>query len=269
MQEIKLLAMDLDGTLLNSKKEVSPYTKRMLWKMHEKKIPIVISSGRMMEAIDKFQKMIGFRCYRSALNGAYILDDNNQIMQNCTFPDTDFRNILNYLEGKEVYFNVSSIDTLYCRSELFEARKRNYGVNTKVLSGHEMIHDNKIKGNRIIVETKNSILLTEIRKFLLENFRLEITKSEECNIELMPESINKGSGLEKICCQLNIPLCFSAVFGDGENDVSMFQKAGLKIAMGNATDILKNISDFVTKSNDEDGIALAIEHFLSLSCISI
>lgn len=264
MHEIKLLAMDLDGTLLNSKKEISAYTRRALWQIHEKEIPVVLSSGRMMEAINKFQKMVGFNCYRSALNGAYILDAENGAVEDCAFSDEELKAILNYLKGKDVYFNISCTDILYCRSDPAKEEKRNYGVNTKVLSCCEMIEDDQLKGNRIIIETKRADLLEEIKKFLLKNFKFEITKSEEHNIEVTPESINKGTGIEKICHHLNIPLSSVAVFGDGENDLSMFQKAGITIAMGNATDTLKRFSDFITKSNDEEGVAYAIEHFLFL-----
>lgn len=251
---INLIAVDLDGTLLNDKKNVSTYTINTLKILSSMGIPIVLTSGRMMEAIDKFQKMIGIRCYRSSMNGSYILGKYNEIIHNKIINSIDVKRIISYLGRKEVFFNISSTDTLYCRKDNVCRDNRNYGVNTKYLSCEQML-DDEILANRIIIEEDNIEKLNKITVYLLEHFEIEISKSEKNNIEVTKRGVNKGSGLNEICKHLSISPESTLAFGDNENDISLFKCAGTSVAMENAVENLKQLANYITCSNNQDGVA--------------
>lgn len=262
MRKVKLIAMDLDGTLLNDRKEITQYTVETLRKIREQNIILVISSGRMMEAINKFQAAIGLKCYRSSMNGAYIVDEESRPIFSKQFQPEVLQEIISLLAKKKVFFNLSTEDTLYCLSENDVLKRRNYGVKTKYLTSEEMLSGTPKKVNRFIVETTNMSLLHEISKHIQKEYHLEITKSAKHNIEVMPEKVNKGNGLSKICSYVGIHRVNTLVFGDGDNDMSLFEAAGVKVAMKNACAALKNKADIITESNNDDGVAKVLQTLL-------
>lgn len=262
MQKVELVAMDLDGTLLNDQKEITQFTVETLMKIKEQNIILVISSGRMMEAINKFQAALGLKCYRSAMNGAYIVDEESRPIFSKQFQPEVLQEIVSHLVEKKVFFNLSTEDTLYCLSEDEVLKRRNYGVKIKFLTAEEMLSGTPEKVNRLIVETTNMSLLHEISDYIQKEYHLEITKSARHNIEVMPEKVNKGNGLRIICSHVGIPRLNTLVFGDGENDMSLFEVAGIKVAMMNACASLKNKADIITESNNDDGVAKVLRTLL-------
>lgn len=94
----------------------------------------------MMEAINKFQATIGLKCYRSAMNGAYMVDEESRPIFLKQFQPEVLQEIVSLLVEKKVFFNLSAEDTLYCLSENEELKRRNYGVKTKCLTAEEMLY---------------------------------------------------------------------------------------------------------------------------------
>lgn len=252
----KLIALDMDGTLLNDEKKITPKTKQALQKIVEKDVKVVMCTARPIYRIRDYLEELNLmksKQYTVAFNGSVIYENLNFIKL------TD-----NYLTKEQIVEilklakQVKIYTALYYENGRIE--KSEVNNETEVI---EEINEKKIYKIVFIHNPESIKHIYEEAKNRLRNI-CEITNSEPTRIEFVQRGINKAKALEYICKKNNIDSKDVIAIGDGDNDIDMIKFAGFGVAMGNAVDELKYMADYVTNSNNDDGIANVLQKFLVL-----
>ena len=270
MSNIKLCVFDLDGTLLNSKKEISEKTIEAIKKLSQHNIKYTIATGRIDILAKKYHKTIGSTLPIISCNGSIIRDlsDKTYYMEIIDF-DT-IRKLFNYFSSLKLHF------LFYTEHSILVTKNNprinfldNYNADAKDDRFKYEILDNDIekysnvKFLKSLIYTDNRNQLLEIQENLKKEFKnLSIVSSDYSLLDLMPHGVNKGNALSKLCDYLNIESEDVCVFGDNFNDIEMIKYAGTSIVPENGEEEVKAIATYVTKSNDKDGIAHAIENII-------
>lgn len=267
MNKYKLLAIDLDGTLLKEDKTISRKDKESIRKCIENDIKVVISSGRALQNIKVFAEELGIKKgYCSAFHGSTIFRSVDFKIVNETFLNNDLAKEI--LEKVKLYNNIGIM--AYTSKGLYttESNKLVEEYNNEV-KGIELI---KINSFNQIKEPISKVLVKGDRE-LLEQVRLDFKEyDDKCKsifseldlLEFVSLETNKGYSLEFIAKMENIDIKDTIAIGDNYNDIEMLQKAGLGVAVANAVDNLKNIADYITcNTNEENAISEVIEKFFS------
>lgn len=275
----KLIALDLDGTVLNNNGEISDRTVMMIKRAIEKGIHIVPSTGRSVGLICEKIKSIEGITYAIASNGAAVVDLRENKIIDSTFLTRDIlRKIISIIKEFPIVVEFYCNGDAYIDEEIF-LNPTKYKLTKDSLNlmskNHKLIKDifsaiEEGEENKWIdfIEKINIPFLKEhIRKYVFDSLssmsnELKITSSVKDNLEINSYNANKGNGLEKLSKFLKIYLEETAAIGDNNNDVEMIQKAGIGIAMGNAIEDIKKKADFITLDNDNDGVAEAISKIL-------
>ena len=264
MQPIKLIAIDLDGTLLNEKKEISEYSLSVLRRAVEAGVYITVASGRRYSDVMDFSEAIAPGQPVICANGAMAcLNDPYECVYCECLPKARLRSVVELLEKEKCYYHV------YCDDgSVMESRTANPGLKRKlncydyqgeVLTGDEMpkyVGDGALKVVTFIPDREK---VARVRSAMEKIDGLEINSSWWDNLEMLEAGVHKGAAVRALAERLNLPMEQVMAIGDNENDLSMFEVAGLSVAMGNGTDRAKESADWVTLTNEEDGVAHAIE----------
>lgn len=269
----KLIAIDMDGTLLNSKNQISKRNLSALYKAMEKGLYVVLSTGRILRSAFYYSNIIELNNPIVACNGAVVTckDEEDIIYENKINIDTS-KNIIQLADDFNMKYYFYSKDTFFTK-EFHEGIKRYYGSGGEVLT-QQGIKLEILENIPEFLETKEDAIykffFVEDDETKLSNFREElnsieginISSSRNNNIEIMNEGASKGNALEYLCNGLNIEKSQVIAIGDNENDISMLKIAGLAVAMGNGDDMIKEHSHLITGTNDEDGVAQIIEKYV-------
>lgn len=267
---IKLIAIDMDGTLLNSKKELLEETKQYFKEFHTKgtETLLVLCTGRPETGIRPYLKDLGYleeNHYIISQNGANIYESQtgNRIMD--AFVDSV--EIQKWIElGKKHGVSVMGAGVDYYYS--FDEDPTEW-----------MEFDVKIVNGSIKRITKEESLSTDFYKLLLlgdveqlnefetiipKEWRDEfyVVRSQKYLVEVLRKGVNKAFGLEKLAAALNIEPSEIASIGDAANDIEMLEYSGLAITMGNASEEVKAIADIVTDTNENNGVIKAIDRLI-------
>lgn len=267
---IKLIAIDMDGTLLNSKKELSEETKQYFKNFHNKGTDtlLVLCTGRPESGIRPYLKDLGYleeNHYIISQNGANIYESQTGKRLMDAFIDSE--EIQKWIElGKKNGISVMGAGVDYYYS--FDEEPTEW-----------MEFDVKIVNGSIKRITKEESLSTDFYKLLLlgdeeqlnefetiipKEWRNEfyVVRSQKYLVEVLKKGVNKAFGLEKLASELNIKPSEIATIGDAANDIEMLEYAGLAIAMGNASKEVKAIADIVTDTNENNGVIKAIDKLI-------
>lgn len=264
----KMIALDLDGTLTNSEKIITPDTKEALFTYQQHGGRVVLASGRPTQGIVPLAKELELEKY-----GGYILAFNGSHIVNCETGEVLFNqtltmeqtarlhdlaqqygiNILTY-EGDRIY--TEDAENEYAKIEQFIAKM-------------EMVQVPNIA--EAITTPANKCLMTGEPALVKElepkikaamGQEIEVYQSQDFFLELVPQNVDKAASLDSLLKQLHLRREDLIACGDGFNDLSMIQYAGLGVAMSNAHKDIRKAADFVTLSNDEDGVAHVLEKFV-------
>lgn len=266
--DYKLIALDIDGTLTNSRKEITPRTRYALLEAQNQGKKIILASGRHPIGIQPIaQNLMLDR------NGGFIMAFNGGKIINCSTGETV----------------VSKIFPLEYLSDIVSVLKEsNITINT--YDNKNIISDNKvndytyverdiIKTDMIVVDDFISAVKFDINKILLAgepdeidkyedilskryDGLLDIYKSAPYFLEIMPFGVTKGSMLHMLLQKLGVKREELVAFGDNYNDLTMIGYAGFGVAMGNSEEDVKKIADYVCESNDDDGIAKTFAKYI-------
>ncbi|BCK00459.1 Cof-type HAD-IIB family hydrolase [Anaerocolumna chitinilytica] len=264
----EILVLDIDGTLTNSQKEISPKTYRSIMAIQERGHSVVLASGRPTPGILPLAKKLKLSEY----NG-YILSYNGAKVMNCKDGEVIFQQALNreYLPDLHLAAmknNVGMIsyegDCVITDSKIdkyMELEARINGIPIKQVQ--DFISYVQFDINKCLM-TGDPDVLKEMEPELKNKFidNLSIYRSEPFFLEIMPKNIDKAYSLGKLLDYLGLSKEQMISCGDGYNDISMIEYAGMGVAMANAQDAVKNKANYITYSNDEDGIAHVIETFM-------
>ena len=268
-----MIGLDLDGTLLTDKKELTVRTKTALRRALELGITVLVASGRpWMGVPEELREFPGMR-YALTSNGARIIDikEGRVIEEHLLSPELAFKALAvcgKYDTLQEVYFDGQG----YAQGDQM-ANVEKYHRNPSMC---EYMRKTRIpvEDIRKLVEEENrgldkvQALFADMGererawKELEEEKGLELVGSLRYNIEINAAGVNKGTGLLNLGRRLGIRREEIMAFGDGDNDIAMLREAGFGVAMANAEEQVKEAADYITLSNEEEGVAEAIEKLI-------
>ncbi|MBD8001183.1 Cof-type HAD-IIB family hydrolase [Phocaeicola faecium] len=263
----KLLVLDLDGTLTNSKKEITRHTKETLIKAQEAGLKVVLASGRPTYGVAPLANELELQKYEGyilAYNGGEIIDWKTRELMYEKQLDSDLLPYL-YRCAKENDFAIVTYENEYV---LTEKPDDEYVLKEALLNVMKIKKvDNFLEAVKhpitkcLIVGEPSRLALLEKEMYEKLKDRMGVFRSEPYFLELVPKGIDKAQSLSVLLEEIGMTKNEMIAIGDGFNDLSMIQYAGLGIAMENAQDVVKQAADFITLSNEEDGVAYAVEKF--------
>lgn len=269
-----IIALDLDGTLLNSNKELSNVNYETLKKAYEKGWAIVPTTGRFYDAMPEVIKQMPFIEYVIVINGAEVVDLNeHKTIYKAEIPHKQAIEIMTYLdqypliydcfEGGAAFMTSAFKDKIDEMASNPHYRKMLRELRKDVDELKEYLKVAKKDVQKIQFFTNDSSLRLDLMQALPNKFDdLVISSSVIDNVEINHYKANKGDALLALADYLNVDKNKTIAFGDGLNDASMLKKAKLGIVMANASDEVKMLGDYITLSCDEDGVAKGIEKYI-------
>ncbi|WP_066504144.1 Cof-type HAD-IIB family hydrolase [Abyssisolibacter fermentans] len=264
----KLLALDMDGTLLNSDLKISQENKMVIEELKEKGVVVTIATGRTYPAIIAYARELNIDVPIIAYNGGIIKYlHNNRIIYSNNIPVEQCINTIDICKEFDVDCYLYSENKIFIEKqgfllEFYEEINKNLKEKEKI----EIVNVKDMKKSlkedpkiyKIVVFSDNSNAVSEVRKKLLKEGNLEVYKSSDCFLDVTNKGASKGFGVKKLAEYLGIDKEKIIAVGDSDNDISMIKYAGLGIAMGNAIDEAKKVADYVTEANNDNGVANAI-----------
>ncbi|WP_263620710.1 Cof-type HAD-IIB family hydrolase [Halobacillus yeomjeoni] len=243
-RNIRLIALDMDGTLLNSDHQVSEKNRQAIKRAKDQGIHVVLSTGRSLSRCRDIADSLGRSSYIITINGGEIYDKDYQLVERNELARDEVRRLWELKEEHGLYFWSSTVEGIFNTHNPFDRELDEY---TWLKFGFD-IEDEEVR----------QVILNEVNN----NEALEVTNSSPTNIEINPTGVNKAAALMKVCEHLNLSMEEIMAVGDSMNDIAMIHEAGFGVAMDNAQDKVKEEADWVTLSNNEDGVAHAINKVL-------
>lgn len=278
MKDIKLVALDLDGTLFDNSSHISERNLTAIRSITDKGIHVVISTGRPFEGIPFDQiKGTGIN-YAITANGSGIYEiSTGKCLYENAMDEELVTPILNFLLTRDIHMDAFIGGKGYTPVQCVETAQKltvpssikNYIITTRTRLDNilQFIHENQLKVQKMTLNfypaADGTLIDREtVRKFLVSNPSITTVCSGYNNLEFTRADANKGVGLRKLAEILGVNPDATMAIGDTENDLAIIEAAGIGVAMGNATDAVKARADYVTTTNTKDGVAAAIEHFI-------
>lgn len=283
---MRLIATDLDGTLLNEDHEVSKENAQAIQKAKDHGIEFVVATGRTYNAAKKPLEKVGITCPIICLNGANIYTENETLIRSVPLEKETVQKIQQTCEEHNLYFEAftnqggfstdrekfvrvlvdiltSANPSLKREDVAIMARQRFQDEEIEVIDHFEELFSRPdLDVYKILAFSITSDKLQQAHDQLGNEKGIAITSSGDRNLEFNHPNAQKGLALQLYSEQLGIEMKDVMALGDNYNDVSMLEMSGLGVAMGNADETIKNLSNFTTKSNIENGVAFAIEELL-------
>ena len=266
----KLIAVDMDGTLLREDKTISDRTKTAIHKAIEKGVKVVLASGRPIAGLERYLEELNLLS-----EDDYVLSFNGSVVQNVKTREIISKNILKgsdlkrlYALSKEIGVNIHAFTKDGCvtpkMNEYTQLEGRINGIEV-----HEVDFDTIGEDEDVIkvMFIDPAPVLEEAMKHIPESIHKDFTvvRSAPYFLEFLNNASSKGTGIKALGEYLDIKPEEIICMGDAGNDLDMIQFAGLGVAMGNAFEEVKEAADYITYTNEEDGVAHVIEKFIGIS----
>ena len=264
----KILALDMDGTLLNSRKELTQPTVDAINRLLERGVHVVFGSGRNLPEMSDIHRALNKIRYGILISGGLVYDfvADKPIAVHPVAVD-DIMTIIDIGIDERAMIHLHTIrDSIARQADIDHMSDFHMGIYQTMFDRicvkvddpkkYALEHEGEIiKVNLYHRSTESRQRSVE----LLKDRALEMVFAEGSSLEASPRGVSKASGLIELCKALNIPIEETVAIGDAPNDREILQTAGLGIAMGNAEDEIKKIAGFITLDNDHDGVVHAIE----------
>lgn len=289
----KLITVDLDGTLLNKYGEVSEYTKNIIKKVTDQGNLVVLASGRISESVLTIAKEIGANKYYISGNGSVLYDmQKKEIIYEKYLSKEKVLELIELCEKNSIYYNIYTESSVIAKSLNYNVAFYNY-ENTKKSSDKKteinIVDDvynyiktlNTNKFLKMTICDENKIVFSSILRKVKDIPDIDVLEvshmskkkikmgTKEVSVgyyytEVSSKNVDKWYAIEEIMKKENIAKEEVISFGDNNNDILMIKNAGLGIAMGHSNEQVKKVAKFVTQTNDEDGVAKALENIILL-----
>jgi len=266
--DCKLVCLDIDGTLLNSKHKITNITRKVINIVSvEKGIPVVLISARMPKAMTSIRNELGIKDPIACFGGAVIIEDDKYVINKVL--DTDIAlSLYESAKNAGVHMSLYKEDNWYVEQLDYWAQQESDITNLQpsIISFPDLFmfwRENKTGPNKILfMSSPDKIIKLKEKIQMSEETFLNMYLSKDTYLEVMPSGVGKKETVELICKMYNISKENVLAIGDNDNDTGMIKYAGMGIAMGNALESVKQSADYITKSNDEDGVSEAIKKFI-------
>ena len=256
LNNVKIAIFDLDGTLLNNNHKITEKTKDALNLLHSHNIKLVLASGRVDSYAAKYAKELNIIDYIIANNGALIYDyQKKEIIYEEYYDISTLNKLWQYANDNEIGITLNAFNERYSNTFATTSKDNN-----------TIIDDISKLGKHIYQVVFTSFDHSKIKKLLtylndidgkisyISKHYYNTHSKKSISVDLNLNDTSKGNSIEYLLNILKINKNDAVCFGDNNNDLSMFNKCGIKVAMGNSNDNVKNISDYITSDNNSDGI---------------
>lgn len=267
--EYKLVAIDMDGTLLNSNNKVSARTQKAIVEAKKKGVHIILSTGRILKSALSYSGLLSLKSPIVACNGAIIVDEHSNIIYKKTMDKNLVKDIVNLAKQENIYCHFYDESRFYSNMrvegilQFYNEGNEKTSIDLKVFDDiDEIINIKDINIYKFLFIDDNIDKLQNLRRQLNSLGNINTSSSWSNNIEAMGLNVSKGEAIRELCNRLKINQSEVIAIGDSENDLSMINFAGLGVAMANGNENIKKQSGYITDSNDEDGVAKVIEKFI-------
>jgi len=266
---IKLIAIDLDGTLLNGKKEISKTNQEVLAQAKAKGIKIVLCTGRPLKAILPYLDVLDLRSagdYSITFNGGLVQkNDTGEIVDKQTLSVADVQDLLALAKQMDMPLDVLRDEVVLCFPTSSDHQTIYPKLNPLLVfqSATQQELTAEALYNKAVVAYDQKELDQWIPKIPAKfKERYEVIKTRSNLLEFMPKGVTKAYGIQLLAQELGIEQAEVMAIGDEENDLSMIAYAGVGVAMGNAISAVKEAADVVTATNEEDGVAKIVSEYV-------
>ena len=279
-KDIKIIALDLDGTLLDSQKRLSEANRAALEEAAAKGVHIVPTTGRFFGMMPQAVRDLPFVRYAITINGAQVYDrETDTAIVREEIPLDMALDVISLLDGYDVIYDCYRSNWGWM-TESLQAKAENYATDAHYLKMvrefrnpvpelKEYLKSTAAEGDvqKVMLFARNTPGSESVTKAITaavaERFpSIKATSSTWNNLELNIATAHKGNSLKRFAEHLGYTLDNCMALGDGTNDLSMIEAAGLGVAMANAHPLVLAAADHVTATNDEDGVAKAIRDFV-------
>ena len=285
MPDVRLIALDLDGTLLDSQKRLSAANRDALARAAAKGVLVVPTTGRFFGMMPPAVRDLPFVRYAITINGAQVYDRaTGAAIVREEIPLATALAVMELLDGYDVIYDcyrsnwgwmtqaLQDKAADYATNEHYIRMVREFRKPVPELKAHLRATASEGDVQKIMLFARNAPadgaeapaeVLADIRRAVAVRFpEIKVTSSTANNLELNIASAHKGNALKRFAEHLGLTLANCMAFGDGMNDFTMVEAAGLGVAMANAEDEVKRVAKDVTLSNDEDGVAKGIDKWI-------
>ncbi len=266
---MKCISIDLDGTLLNSRQEISETNMNVLRELKERGHEVILNTGRAYADVIKIEAIKNINIPIFCLNGSVLYSKTGDILYETTISNTTYKEIFSILEKLGVrilvYTNYggfpSTLPPLHSKSE----EELNQLFNEYNYDDIQIIDNLKIYKLIAFVQNEHLENIELVKKKLANKFPIFMASSFPNNVEIISNEAHKGKALLRYQKEMDMEFEEIIAIGDGGNDLAQFEVASTSIAMENAPLNVKQKADLLTKTNDEDGFAYAMSHLLKLT----
>lgn len=260
MKDIKIVFIDLDGTLKDSNQKISIRNKIIFEKLRSIGIQIVFTTGRSLPYTMALSKQFSSSNYVITSNGSEVYNYlNDNIIYSNFIKKDDLKTIGDLIKKYDLYFVANSFLKTYTNKTFDEPGR-------KVVSSLDDIMDENI--SQLIVESFDIDKMKVFRRDISSCSSIKISNKSRnpqnskkiLFYDITNSDVSKGNAIKILCDYLNVDISKTMAFGDSDNDLEMFEAVKIKVAVSNSNENLKNMADYVTLSNDQDGVAIVLEN---------
>ncbi|GMA70025.1 sugar phosphate phosphatase [Leuconostoc litchii] len=269
MSEIKIVSIDIDGTLINDERQIPADVKATIHRALEQGVKIVITTGRPLPGVQNILDELGIEGsdqYVITHNGGLMQTaDGSRILFHASLDLAEYKELNSFMSEQNTYIQVEDQLAAYTTNHLIHrwASYENALVNLPL---HVVNDDDKLQNIEIIkgIANAESDELDDVQAKVPASIldKMSVIRSTANNLEFINKNASKGNALSALAEVLNIDIKNTMAIGDQENDFSMIERAGLGVAMGNAIEKIKQVADVETDTNNNSGVARALEDYV-------
>lgn len=269
---IKLVAIDIDATLINDQRQITERTKQAIKKTSQQGVKVVLCTGRPMTGVDGYLTELGLNHqddeYVISFNGALAQTTNENVLVNYTLSFDDYIDWQAFCLKNNVKSQIESRDYIYTINRdlspwtIHESDLVSMPVRVRSLDEMAHTQDQYVLAKGMMLGDKDELDIAQTKVIKEFGDRFTIIRSEDFYLEVINHKASKGSTLKALSEELGIKQDEVMALGNAQNDNSMIEYAGLGVAMGNSVPETKAVANVITDTNNNDGVGKAIEKYV-------
>jgi len=268
-QPIRLLVLDVDGTLVGAERNISPVVAHTLQEARQRGVQIALCTGRPMFATRRYVEELQLPGYHIFDAGGSIIDVlNEKTLFQLSLERPLARQLLKYAQQEGLYIEVYANGGWYIAAETAQSRMHTGVMNIppRIANLSEIVEQYTVTKLEILTLGDDEFAKMQA---MAAHFADQIDTgwasapgTPACYVNILPKGISKGQAVEKLAAHLSIPQAQIMGVGDGQNDLALLEASGVRVAMGDSPDVLKQVATWITGTVEQDGLAQAVERFI-------